>query len=83
MTKNTSTSAQSADFTLTKFPWKWYLRDLPKVKQNGKKVFSTFSCGGGSSMGYKLAGYEMVGNCEIDKEIIQIYRKNLHPKHSF
>lgn len=34
-------------------------------------------------MGYKLAGYTMVGNCEIDPGIIEIYRKNLHPEHSY
>lgn len=34
-------------------------------------------------MGYKLAGYEVVGNCEIDPEMIKIYRQNNHPKHSF
>ena len=32
------------------------LRDIPK---NGIKVMSTFSCGGGSSMGYKLAGCDV------------------------
>lgn len=62
-----------------RFPWKWNLADLDKVKKNGKKVFSCFSCGGGSSMGYKLAGYEMVGCCEIDPRMVEIYRKNLHP----
>ena len=30
-------------------------------------------------MGYKLAGYEMVGCCEIDPRMVEIYRKNLHP----
>ena len=34
-------------------------------------------------MGYKLAGYEVVGNREIDPEMIKIYRQNNHPKHSF
>ena len=34
-------------------------------------------------MGYKLAGYEVVGNCEIDPDMIKIYRQNNHPKHSF
>lgn len=36
--------------------WKWSFYDYPKEK-NGLKVFSCFSCGGGSTMGYKLAGY--------------------------
>ena len=34
-------------------------------------------------MGYKLAGYEVLGGVEIDKEIMEIYRKNLHPTHSY
>lgn len=67
--------------TERKFPWKWYLKDLPRPTRG--KVFSTFACGGGSSMGYKRAGYEMVGCCEIDPEINEIYRANLHPKHNF
>lgn len=32
-------------------------------------------------MGYKLAGYRMIGCCEIDPRMMAIYRKNLHPKH--
>ena len=35
-----------------KFPWKWQLSDLEDVPKNGRTVFSCFSCGGGSSMGY-------------------------------
>ena len=45
--------------------WKWSFKDYPKEK-NGLKVFSCFSCGGGSTMGYKLAGCEVIGNVEID-----------------
>lgn len=61
----------------------WKLDDLNNVEKNGKKVFSCFSCGGGSSMGYKLAGFDVVGCCELDSRMIEIYKKNLHPKHSF
>lgn len=63
--------------------WKWYKSDLENVKKNGLKVFSTFSCGGGSSYGYKLAGYDLVGNCEIDKKINAMYVKNHKPKYNF
>lgn len=63
------------------FPWKWYLKDLPQPTRG--KVFSTFACGGGSSMGYKRAGYEVVGCCEIDPAINKIYRANLYPRHNF
>ncbi len=61
----------------------WNLTDLKKVPKNGYKVFSCFSCGGGSSMGYKLAGYEVLGNCEIDPKINAMYVKNHHPKYNF
>ena len=40
----------------------WSLADLKDVPKNGYKVFSCFACGGGSSMGYKLAGYEVIGD---------------------
>lgn len=82
--KNLSINAQGVDSNSThKFPWKWYLKDLQQIPQNGATVFSCFSCGGGSSMGYKLAGYHMAGNVEIDKRVMEIYRANLHPDHSF
>lgn len=61
----------------------WYLKDIQKVPKNGYKVFSCFSCGGGSSMGYKLAGYEVLGNCEIDPKINAMYVENFHPKYNF
>lgn len=61
----------------------WNLTDLKDVPSNGKKVFSIFHCGGGSTMGYKLAGYEMLGGVEIDPEMMAIYRANHNPKHSF
>lgn len=63
--------------------WKWYKSDLYYVKKNGLKVFSTFSCGGGSSYGYKLAGYELLGNCEIDSKINAMYVKNHRPKYNY
>jgi len=65
------------------FSWNWKLSDLSKVKQNGLKVFSCFACGGGSSMGYKLAGYTVLGNCEIDAKVAEVYKQNLHPRYSF
>jgi len=66
-----------------KFPWKWYLSDLANVKKNGLTVFSCFSCGGGSSMGYKLAGYDVIGNVEIDPRVMKVYQKNNHPKYPY
>ena len=62
--------------------WKWSFSDYPKEK-NGIKVFSCFACGGGSTMGYKLAGCEVLGCCEIDPKMNEIYVKNHHPKYNF
>lgn len=84
---NSSASARNAGSGSThdghRFPWKWWLKDLDAVPKNGKTVFSCFSCGGGSSMGYKLAGYTVIGNCEIDPRVAKVYQANLHPKYPF
>lgn len=62
-------------------PWK--LSHLNSVKKNNYKVFSAFHCGGGSSMGYKLSGFDVLGGVEIDKEMMALYRANHNPKHSY
>ena len=62
--------------------WKWTFADYPKEK-NGLDVFSCFACGGGSTMGYKLAGCEVIGCCEIDPKMNEIYVKNHNPRHNF
>lgn len=61
--------------------WKWSFKDYPP--SNGLKVFSLFACGGGSTMGYKLAGCEVLGCCEIDPRMNEVYVKNHHPKHNY
>lgn len=68
------------------FPYKWNLKDgfpAKGVKKNKYTVFGTFSCGGGSSMGFKLAGYDTLGGVEIDPRIARYYKDNLHPKHFY
>lgn len=62
--------------------WKWSYKDYPK-ETNGIKVFSCFACGGGSTMGYKLAGCEVLGCCEIDPKMNEVYVANHHPKYNF
>lgn len=63
------------------FDWNWKLSDIKQDKPI--TVFSTFSCGGGSSMGYKRAGFQVLGNVEIDPKINSMYVKNNHPKYNF
>lgn len=65
------------------FTYKWNLKDLEKVEPNGFKVFSCFAGGGGSSQGYKMAGYEVIGCNEIDPRQMEIYKHNLKPKYSY
>lgn len=62
--------------------WKWTFSDYPKEK-NGLKVFSCFACGGGSTMGYKLAGCDVLGCVEIDPKMNEIYVRNHNPKYNF
>jgi len=81
---NSNVNAPAVDSSsIHKFPWKWYLKDLARVPKNGLTVFSCFSCGGGSSMGYKLAGYDVIGNVEIDPKVNKVYQENNHPRYSY
>lgn len=64
-------------------PIAWHLKDLKTIPQNGLKVMSTFSCGGGSSLGYKLAGCDVIAANDIDPEMAYHYKLNLKPKHYF
>ena len=66
-----------------RYPWKWWLKDLKPPANDAPTVFSTFACGGGSSMGYKRAGFRVVGNCEIDPKIAKVYERNLHSPRSY
>lgn len=63
--------------------YEWNLKDLKNIPKNDYKVFSCFSCGGGSTMGYKLAGFNVLGNCEIDKKINEVYIENHKPKYNY
>jgi DNA (cytosine-5)-methyltransferase 1 len=76
--------ARNADSSSIRRPeCAWNLADLKRIPGNGIKVFSTFACGGGSTMGYKLAGCEVVGANDIDPEMAWHYKVNHAPKHYF
>lgn len=68
---------------MTSNPHAWRLADLDTVQSNGIKVMSTFACGGGSSMGYKRAGCEVIAANDIDPEMAWHYKLNIKPKHYF
>ena len=65
-----------------KFSYEWTLKDANFTKDKGT-VFSCFSCGGGSTMGYKLAGFDVIGCNEIDPKMMDVYKLNHNPKFSF
>lgn len=62
--------------------YNWNLKDTVFTKDKGK-VFSCFACGGGSTMGYKLAGFDVIGHNDIDIKMIEVYKANHNPKYSF
>ena len=62
--------------------YNWNLKDAIFTKDKGK-VFSCFACGGGSTMGYKLAGFDVLGCNEIDKKMITAYKANHNPKYAY
>ena len=68
------------------FPYKWNLANgypSANIQKNNYNVFGTFVCGGGSTMGYKLAGFNHLGGVEIDPPIADIYKTNHEPKYLF
>ena len=65
-----------------KFNYNWTLKDAVFTKDKGK-VFSCFACGGGSTMGYKLAGFNVLGCNEIDPKMIEAYKVNHNPKYAY
>lgn len=68
------------------FKYKWFLKDgypAPGITKNNLNVFGTFICGGGSTMGYKLAGFNHLGGVEIDPKIAAVYKANHNPRYLY
>jgi len=66
-----------------RFPYRWNLKDGYPKNPHNRTVFSTFACGGGSTMGYKLAGYDVIGSNDIDPQLAEVYSINHHPKFQY
>lgn len=63
----------------TKPPYKVpSMEEIEAIPWNGYKVVSTFSGGGGSCLGYRMAGYHVVWANEFVEEAQRTYRMN-HP----
>ena len=63
------------------FNYNWSLKDYKKKRKY--TVFGTFLCGGGSTMGYKLAGFNHIGGVELDKKMAIVYKKNHSPNYFY
>jgi DNA (cytosine-5)-methyltransferase 1 len=69
-------------YDVSLFPYEWNLEDAVFKKGKGR-VFSFFSGGGGSTMGYKLAGFDVIGCNEIDPKQMSPYVTNLDPRYPY
>lgn len=67
---------------MTIFNYRWTLAGANFAKDRGA-VFSCFACGGGSTMGYKLAGFDVLGFNEIDPKMADAYVANHRPRFQF
>lgn len=55
------------------------MRQVAATKANGLTVVSTFSGCGGSSLGYRMAGYTVLGANEFVEAAADVYRLNASP----
>jgi DNA (cytosine-5)-methyltransferase 1 len=68
------------DFMKNKPPYRVPLMaEINKLPWNGRTVVTTFAGGGGSSTGYKMAGYRVLWANEFIEEAQRTYKAN-HPK---
>jgi DNA (cytosine-5)-methyltransferase 1 len=65
-----------------KYSYDWRMADQVFSKHKGS-VFSCFSGGGGSSLGYLLSGYDVIGANEIDPKMLQTYHLNIQSTYTY
>jgi len=68
------------------FPYIWKISDWYPAKwieKNWLKVFSCFACGGGSTMWYKLAWFDVIWCNEIDPKMNACYVENHQPEFNY
>ena len=63
---------------MSRVTYDWTLAGATFAKNRGR-VFSCFSGGGGSTMGYKLAGLDVIGYNEVDPYMARCYETNHKP----
>lgn len=56
---------------------------MPTSRKTKARSFRVSLVGGGSSMGYKLAGFDVIGCNEIDHRMMYAYCQNHNPRFSF
>lgn len=63
---------------MSRVTYDWTLAGATFAKNRGS-VFSCFAGGGGSTMGYKLAGLDVIGYNEVDPYMARCYETNHKP----
>jgi len=75
---NINAQGVCSSLTMKQNKHSWSIKDLSSIQQTGRTVFSTFCCGGGSSMGYKFAGFKIVAANDIDPQMKKHYEMNFN-----
>lgn len=55
------------------------MSEIARIKPNGLKVISTFAGGGGSSLGYRMAGFKVLWASEFIDAARDVYQANAAP----
>jgi DNA (cytosine-5)-methyltransferase 1 len=54
----------------------WYKSQLKRPSGDAPTVYSAFLGAGGSAYGYALAGFKVIGGCDIDNKAIECFKQN-------